>query len=110
MAYLVGPRKVLTCLPGAEFTEVVDARTFRGSVKVKVGPVTVAYKGRAQLAELEQAARRVRMIGEGRETGGTGSAKVSMESLLIASRRGDRSGRAGGGGRGPGGSSSSAAG
>lgn len=81
-AFLVDPRQVVTCLPGAELTEVVDERTFHGAVKVKVGPVTVGYKGKVVLVEVDAAARRVRMAGEGRESGGAGSARMAMESRL----------------------------
>jgi uncharacterized protein len=81
-AYLVDPRRVVTCLPGAELTEVLDERTFHGNVKVKVGAVTASYKGRVNLAEVDEPAHRVRMIGEGREGGGAGSAKLSMESRV----------------------------
>ncbi len=81
-AFLVDPRRVVTCLPGAELTEVVDERTFDGAVKVKVGPVTVGYRGRVHLDEIDEAGRRVRMSGEGRESGGAGSAKMRMESSL----------------------------
>ena len=81
-AYLVDPHQVVTCLPGAELTEVVNDREFQGNVKVKVGPVTVAYRGRVRMVELDQAGGRVRMTAEGRETGGAGSAKMSMESVL----------------------------
>jgi carbon monoxide dehydrogenase subunit G len=81
-AFLVDPRRVVTCLPGAELTEVEDERTFQGNVKVKVGPVTVAYKGRIQIVELDQAGLRVKMVGEGRESGGAGSARMTMESRL----------------------------
>jgi carbon monoxide dehydrogenase subunit G len=81
-AFLIDPRRVVTCLPGAELTEVVDEKTFDGAVKVKVGPVTVGYKGRVRLVELDRAGWRVRMDGEGRESGGAGSARMSMESRL----------------------------
>lgn len=82
--YLVDPRRVVTCLPGAELVEVVDERTFRGNVTVKVGTVTVSYRGRIQVAELDAAARRVKMTGEGRESTGTGSARMVMESRVSA--------------------------
>ncbi|HWT04830.1 MAG TPA: SRPBCC domain-containing protein, partial [Xanthomonadales bacterium] len=36
--------KVATCIPRAEITEVVDARTYRAKVSVKVGPVEVSYR------------------------------------------------------------------
>ena len=81
-SFLVDPRRVVVCLPGAELTEVVDDRTFDGAVKVKVGPVTVGYKGRVHLDEIDPAARRVRMSGEGREAGGGGAAKLRMESTV----------------------------
>jgi carbon monoxide dehydrogenase subunit G len=73
---------VVTCLPGAELLEVVDERTFDGAVRVRVGPMEVAYRGRVLLAEVDEAARRVRMTGEGRESGGAGSARMSMTCAL----------------------------
>ena len=81
-AYLIDPQRVVTCLPGAELTEVVDPRTFHGNVKVKVGPVTVAYKGRVHLTEVDEGSRMVKLVGEGREGAGTGSAKMTMESTV----------------------------
>ena len=82
--YLIDPRQVVGCLPGAELTEVQDERTYLGRVKVKVGPVTAAYNGRAHLADVNDAERIVRITAEGKETGGTGSAKMSMVSTVIA--------------------------
>jgi carbon monoxide dehydrogenase subunit G len=81
-AYLIDPRRVVGCLPGAELAEVVDERTFLGNVKIRVGPVTVSYKGKVSLVEIDEARRSVRMTGEGRETAGAGSARMSMESRL----------------------------
>ena len=83
-SYLVDPRQVVTCLPGAELTEVVDELTFHGNVKVKVGAVVVSYRGRIRIEELDPAARRVKMIGEGRESAGTGSARMTMASTVSA--------------------------
>ncbi len=83
-AFLIDPRRVVTCLPGAELTDVPDARTFLGAVKVKVGTVTVAYKGKVMLEEVDAASHRVRMAGEGRESAGAGSAKMRMESRVGA--------------------------
>jgi carbon monoxide dehydrogenase subunit G len=82
--YLVDPRRVVGCLPGAALTEVVDEQTFHGTMKVKVGPVTVSYRGRVRLVEVDTAGHRVRMEGDGRESTGTGSAKMAMESAVTA--------------------------
>lgn len=82
--YLIDPRQVVECLPGAELVNAVDDRTFTGRVKVKVGPVTAAYEGQARLVEVDEGARRVRMTAEGRESAGAGSAKMTMTSLVTA--------------------------
>ena len=87
-AYLVDPTQVVGCLPGAELAEVVDPKTFLGSVKVKVGAMTVAYQGKVILEEVDEAARRVRMRAEGRERGGAGSAKMTMESRVVPAEGG----------------------
>jgi carbon monoxide dehydrogenase subunit G len=86
--FLIDPEKIVTCLPGAELTKVEDARTFLGNMKVKVGPVSVAYQGRVRLVDVDEAAHRVKMSGEGTEKGGAGSAKMQMESEVVATEGG----------------------
>jgi len=76
--FLTTPQEVVECLPGAELTEVLSEREYAGRVKVKVGPITAAYAGKATLAEVDEAKHRITLVGEGRETGGAGSAKMTM--------------------------------
>lgn len=82
--FLIDPARVVRCLPGAELTETVDPLTYRGRVKVKVGPISTAYAGTAQLTELDDGARRMQMVGEGREMGAAGSAKMTMVGTVTA--------------------------
>jgi carbon monoxide dehydrogenase subunit G len=82
--YLVDPHQVVTCLPGAELTGDEGERVYLGKVKVKVGPVTASYSGRARLTEVDDVQHVVRMTAEGRETGGAGSAKLRMTSRVDA--------------------------
>jgi len=82
-AYLTDPRQVVNCLPGAELTSVQDENTFLGRVKVKVGPISTAYAGKVILTERDDANRVVKMTGEGRESGGAGSAKMTMTSSVV---------------------------
>jgi len=83
-SYLVDPRQVVDCLPGAELTEVKDDSTFLGRVKVKVGPVTAAYNGKVTITNRDDGAHVVSMVGEGREATGSGSAKMTMTSRLAS--------------------------
>jgi carbon monoxide dehydrogenase subunit G len=82
--YLVDPRQVVHCLPGAELTGDEGERVYLGKVKVKVGPVSASYSGRARLTEVNDAEHVVRMDAEGRESGGAGSAKLRMTSRVEA--------------------------
>jgi carbon monoxide dehydrogenase subunit G len=81
--FVMDPQKVVTCMPGAALEEVVDERTFLGSVKVKVGAITTTYRGRVQFAQIDAQAHVMQMTAEGRETGG-GMAKGTMSSRLRA--------------------------
>jgi carbon monoxide dehydrogenase subunit G len=76
-AYLLDVNKVVGCVPGAELTEVVDQTTFKGKVKVKVGPITVAYSGTARISERDDAQRSATLSADGRETTGSGSARAT---------------------------------
>ncbi|MCA1627963.1 MAG: SRPBCC family protein [Acidobacteria bacterium] len=80
--YLIDPKRVVQCLPGAELLEQKDERTFLGAIKVKVGPMSMSYKGQAKLTEINEETHQVRMVGDARETTGSGSTKVSMLSTV----------------------------
>lgn len=80
--FLLDPEQIAPCLPGAELLEVESERTFHGQMMVKVGPVTVAYKGTIELTEVDAGERRVQMVGKGKEKGGAGSARMTMDSRL----------------------------
>ena len=82
--WLVDPRQVVGCLPCAELTSQEGDRTYLGRVKVKVGPVTASYAGRATIVEQDDAAHVVKLSAEGREPTGSGSATMSMTSRMTA--------------------------
>jgi hypothetical protein len=69
---------VVPCMPGAELLAVEDERTYRGQVRVKLGPVAVAFQGRAKLDDVDEAARTVRVKASGTETKGRGSAQADV--------------------------------
>ena len=86
--YLIDPKRVVHCLPGAELLEQQDEQTFLGAIKVKVGPLSMSYKGQAKFTEINEETHQVRMVGDAREVGGSGSTKVSMLSTVSPSASG----------------------
>ncbi len=72
------------CVPGAELSEVVDTSTFKGKVKIKVGPITVAYSGTARIVDRDDGAHSAAIEAEGRETTGPGSARAKANMSVVA--------------------------
>lgn len=79
--FVSDPTQLVTCMPGASLDEVVDERTFKGSVRVKLGAVSSSYQGTAELAEVDDSAYVVRVVAKGREKGG-GTARGTLLSRL----------------------------
>ncbi len=76
--------RVAPCLPGAKITERVDPETYRGTVTVKVGPISVSYSGTAKVLETDSSGSRLVMRAEGRETRGAGSASSTITLTVEA--------------------------
>jgi carbon monoxide dehydrogenase subunit G len=89
-AFLLDVNRVVGCVPGAELSEVVDPNTFKGKVKIKVGPVTVAYAGTARITDRDEVNRTAVLEGEGRETTGPGNARAKATMSVTESGEGSR--------------------
>ena len=72
---------IAPCLPGAQLQEV-EGEEYRGIVKVKVGPITAQYKGKATFVERDEAAHRVVLKAEGRDTRGQGNASALITAQM----------------------------
>jgi uncharacterized protein len=78
---LTDVERVAPCLPGATLLSV-DGDEFTGAVKVKVGPITVSYKGEAAFVEKDAAAQRVVLKATGKEARGNGNAAAVVTAQL----------------------------
>jgi uncharacterized protein len=78
---LTDVERVAPCLPGATLLSV-NGDEFTGAVKVKVGPITVSYKGEAAFQEKDAAGQRVVLKASGRETRGNGNAAALVTAQL----------------------------
>lgn len=78
---LTDVERVTPCIPGAQLLSV-DGDEFTGAVKVKVGPITVQYKGKAFFEEKDASARRAVIMANGKETRGQGNAAAMVTAEL----------------------------
>ncbi|MFD4565885.1 SRPBCC domain-containing protein [Streptomyces sp. NPDC058467] len=78
---LLDIERVAPCMPGAT-VEDYDGKTITGSVKVKVGPITLTYRGTAVFEEQDEAAHRMVLVASGREARGQGTARATVTGTL----------------------------
>ncbi|MGK2959161.1 MAG: SRPBCC family protein [Acidimicrobiales bacterium] len=81
--------RIAPCLPGAQLQEI-EGDEYKGTVKVKVGPITAQYKGVARLGELDEAAGRIVLNADGRDSRGQGNASAIVTATLEAEGDGTR--------------------
>lgn len=86
--YLLDPERIVLCLPGAELTGQDDERTFRGTVRVKVGSLSITYRGRIVFEEIDEASKTVRLVGKGSEKSGSGTVGMTMTSQVLEAEGG----------------------
>lgn len=70
--------RVASCVPGAEIVGTAPDGGLEATIKVKVGPMTMSYRGIVQIVDQDSEARRAVMDAKARETRGQGSANASM--------------------------------
>lgn len=80
---LLDVERVAPCMPGATLL-TVDGDDFTGTVKVKVGPIQVTYKGQAKFAERDETAHRAVIEATGKEARGTGTAAATVTAVLVS--------------------------
>jgi uncharacterized protein len=81
-AYLLDVDKVAPCMPGAQLTETIDDRNWRGRVTMKFGPVALSFAGTVTMQERDDDAHRVMLHAAGMEQRGKGAANATVTSWL----------------------------
>lgn len=80
-AVLTDVERIAPCLPGAQLQEI-EGDEYRGIVKVKVGPITAQYKGKATFQSKDDDAHIAVLKAEGRDTRGQGNASALITATL----------------------------
>jgi uncharacterized protein len=78
---LLDIEQVGACMPGAVI-DSIDGDDFTGTVKVKLGPINLSYKGKASFIEKDEAARRAVIDARGRDARGNGTAAAKVTATL----------------------------
>jgi carbon monoxide dehydrogenase subunit G len=71
--------RVAPCMPGAQVTERTGEDAYKVQVRVKVGPMSMTYRGQAEITDRDEEARTAAMRVQARETRGQGSANATVQ-------------------------------
>ncbi len=80
---LLDLERIAPCMPGATLASF-DGTAFTGNVKVRLGPVSLAYRGSGRITERDEHARRMAFIAQGQDNRGAGAASARVTAVLHA--------------------------
>jgi uncharacterized protein len=78
---LLDVERIAPCMPGASVTSV-EGDEIAGQVKVKLGPLSLSYKGTAKFTEKDPASHTIAIVATGKETRGAGTASATVHASL----------------------------
>jgi carbon monoxide dehydrogenase subunit G len=77
------PDMIAPCFPGATLTEY-EGDSFTGTVKVKLGPISLTYKGKGTYIDRDDANHTVKIEASGRDSRGNGTASATVTGTMVA--------------------------
>jgi carbon monoxide dehydrogenase subunit G len=78
---LLDPERVAPCFPGATITSA-EGDEFAGVVKVRLGPISLQYRGSGRFTEIDEAAHRTVIKATGTASGGQSTAAATVTATL----------------------------
>ena len=80
---LLDVERIAPCMPGASVLSISDdGNEIEGQVKVKLGPLSLTYKGTAKFTDKDQANNSITIEATGKETRGAGTASANVQATL----------------------------
>jgi uncharacterized protein len=87
---LMDVERVAPCMPGAEVLERIGDDSYKVGIKVKLGPISMLYRGQVEIVERDDAAHRATMRARAKEARGQGTANADIHMHLVEEPDGTR--------------------
>lgn len=88
-AVMLDVERVAPCLPGASI-DSTDGDSYRGTMRIKLGPISSTFSGTLQIEEADEAGRRAVLRARARDSRGSGTASATITSTLAPAEEGTR--------------------
>lgn len=89
-ALLMDIPRVAPCMPGAELTEIVDPKNYKGKISVRLGPVALTFAGRVEFEHVDADERTARVKAQGIDAKGRGGANAAATFRIEPSDTGSK--------------------
>lgn len=80
-ALLGDVRATAACMPGAEITEQLDDRRYKGLVRSRIGPATMSFTGQLEVLDTDMRTRTLRLLGKGGDANGSAATMNLMARI-----------------------------
>jgi uncharacterized protein len=87
---LMNIQGIAPCMPGAQLTEVVDDKSYKGNIAVRLGPVALTFAGLVTFEEIDNTNHTARVKAQGTDAKGRGSAQAAATFRLEPSDTGSK--------------------
>jgi carbon monoxide dehydrogenase subunit G len=87
---LMDIKRIAPCMPGAELTAVVDDKTYKGKIGVRLGPVALTFAGTVTFEEIDNANHRARVKAQGTDAKGRGGANATASFRVEPATNGSK--------------------
>jgi carbon monoxide dehydrogenase subunit G len=87
---LMDVRGIAPCMPGAQLTEVIDDKNYKGNISVRLGPVALTFAGIVTFEEIDNANYSARVRAQGTDAKGRGSAQAKSTFKLQPTANGSK--------------------
>jgi carbon monoxide dehydrogenase subunit G len=81
-AAILDLERIIPCVEGGRVLERVDDATAKAEIKVKMGAMSMTFRGTVQVVERDDAAHRALLRVRSRDTGGSGHANADVTFTL----------------------------
>lgn len=87
---LMDVRGIAPCMPGAQLTDVIDDKSYKGNISVRLGPVALTFAGVVTFEEIDNVNHKARVRAQGTDAKGRGSAQAKATFSLEPSAAGSK--------------------
>jgi len=88
-AFLLDVPRMASCIPGMESVEALDDDTYRGLLRVRIGPIGLAFQGKIVVVHRDEPGHTLAVRGEAIDERAAGAVKTDAKMTLTADESGE---------------------